>query len=131
MFTTAKTTRNFNPDSIVILVIVFFALLIYNNSSHRSVADSKKPVSNLVTVNDNIVSDGPAVQFHIYKKIRSLNINPFFSTSLKQDMYCESKIISHKVFRIQLLRLNSIDIPQFLLRYHFFPSEKDEPPLLS
>jgi|WetSurSiteA1Bulk_404760.scaffolds.fasta_scaffold116030_1 hypothetical protein len=131
MFSTGKNTRIINLDSIVILSIVFFGLLICSKSSHNSIETDRKPVTNFISISDNTAFEGPSVRIQIFKNTISLNKHTSHILTFKPNILCENRITGYKVTRLQVLRLSSINIPHFLLRYHIFPSENDEPPILS
>jgi hypothetical protein len=53
MLNTRENIRNFHFDAIIILAIVFFGLLFYNNSFRNTNELERKPESTYIAVSDN------------------------------------------------------------------------------
>jgi hypothetical protein len=131
MLGTRENIRFVNFDSIIVILILLFGVLVYNNSG-RSIADhSRKPVSNFISVSENTAVSGTFMRLQVFKKTWISNKDNFDILAFNRNPLYESKKATLKVSNLETIRRSSNKIPQFLLRYHLFPAETDEPPLFS
>jgi hypothetical protein len=131
MLGTRENIRFVNFDSIIVILILLFGVLVYNNSG-RSIADhSRKPVSNFISVSENTAVSGTFMRLQVFKKTWISNKDNFDILAFNRNSLYESKKATLKVSNLETIRRSSNKIPQFLLRYHLFPAETDEPPLFS
>ena len=131
MLDTRENIRNFHFDAIIILVIVFFGLLFYNNSFSNTNELDRKPVSTYIAVSDNNSIAGPCIRLQVFQKTWILNKDNFNLLAFNSNPLSENRKTNLKVYHLLIIRQNSYKIPQFILRYHLFPAEMDEPPHLS
>jgi hypothetical protein len=123
--------RFVNFDSIIVILILLFGVLVYNNSD-RNIADhSHKPISNFISVSANTAVLSTSVQLQVFQKTCISNKDNFDILAFNRNPLSENRKATLKVSNLDTKRRSSNRIPQFLLRYHLFPPETDEPPLLS
>jgi hypothetical protein len=118
-------------DSIIVLVIVFFGLLMYNNSLRSSTKLNRNPISSFIPVIENSAISNLCVRFQVYQKTWILNKDNFNLLAFNRNTLSENNKTDIRVYHLKIIRQNSHKIPQFMLRYHLFPPEPDEPPYLS
>jgi len=131
MLNTRENIRNFHFDTIIILVIVFFGLLFYNNSFRSTNELERKPVSTYIAVSDNNSIAGPCIRLQVFQKTWISNKDNFNLLAFNNNPLSENRKTNLKVYHLLIIRQNSYKIAQFILRYHLFPAEMDEPPHLS
>lgn len=130
MFKNREYLRPLLLDVIVILSILFFGLMINNNTLKNEPVHNNDPVSAFISVSDKSAVSNACARFQVYQKtwilnkdnynILAFNRNPF-SMNLKTEMNINSFLI---------LRQSLDKIPQFIRRYHLYPEETDAFPLL-
>ena len=131
MLSTRENIRNFHFEAIIILAIVFFGLLFYNNSFRNANELKRKPVSTNISVSDNNAVSGPCIRLQVFQKTWISNKDNFNLLAFNRNPLSENRKTNLKVYHLLIIRQNSYKIPQFILRYHLFPAEMDEPPHLS
>ena len=131
MLDTRENIRNFHFDAIIILVIVFFGLLFYNNSFSNTNELERKPALTYIAVSDNNSIAGPCIRLQVFQKTWILNKDNFNLLAFNRNPLSENKKTGLKVCHLLIISQSSHKIPQFILRYHLFPAEMDEPPHLS
>jgi hypothetical protein len=131
MLSTRENIRNFHFEAIIILAIVFFGLLFYNNSFSNTNELKKKPVSTNISVSDNNAVSGPCIRLQVFQKTWISNKYNFNLLAFNRNQLSENKKTGLKVYHLLIIRQSSLNVPQFILRYHLFPAEMDEPPHLS
>ena len=131
MLDTRENIRNFHFDAIIILAIVFFGLLFYNNSFSNINEPERKPVSTYIGVSDNNSITGPCIMLQVFQKTWISNKDNYNLLAFNRNPLSENRKTNLKVYHLLIIRQNSYKIPQFILRYHLFPAEMDEPSHLS
>lgn len=131
MFGTRENIRFVNFDSIVVILILLFGVLVYNNSGRNITDHSRKPVSNFISVSENSAVSGTFMRLQVFKKTWISNKDNFDILAFNRNPLSENRRATLKVSNLETKRRISNKIPQFLPRYHLFPPETDEPPLLS
>jgi len=131
MSDTRENIRFVNFDSIIVILILLFGVLIYNNSGGNTVDRSRKPVSNIISVSENTAVSGTFMRLQVFKKTWISNKDNFDILAFNRNPLSENRKATLKVSNLETKRRSSNKIPQFLLQYHLFPPETDEPPLLS
>jgi hypothetical protein len=131
MLNTRENIRNFHFDAIIILVIVFFGLLFYNNSFRNTNELERKPALTYIAVSDNNSIAGPCIRLQVFQKTWISKKDNFNLLAFNSNPLSENRKTNLKVYHLLIIRQNSYKIPQFILRYHLFPAEMDEPPHLS
>jgi len=63
-----KISGIFTFEAIIILAIVFFGLLFYNNSFSNTNELKKKPVSTNISVSDNNAVSGPCIRLQVFSE---------------------------------------------------------------
>jgi hypothetical protein len=131
MLDTRENIRSFHFEAIIILAILFFGLLFYNNSFRNTNELKRRPVSTNISVSDNNAVNGPLIRLQVFQKTWILNKDNFNLLAFNRNPLSENKKTGLKVCHLLIISQNSHKIPQFILRYHLFPAEMDEPPHLS
>jgi hypothetical protein len=131
MLNDRQNIRVFNPASIIVLLIVFFGLLIFNNFSGSKAGLHRKPVTTYISAIESTAVISSYIKLQIFQKTWISNKDHFNLLAFNRNPLCEDKKAGIKVANLQSIRQSSNRIPQFILRYHLFPAEKDEPPFLS
>ncbi|MGA2405938.1 MAG: hypothetical protein ABSF81_04205 [Bacteroidales bacterium] len=131
MLNTRENIRIINFDSIILLSILFFGLLIYNNPVRNSTKLNRNPVSTFMSVSENSAVSSTCIRLQIFQKTWISNKDNFNLLAFNRNPLSENKKTGIKISQLQNLRRNSYRIPLFIFRYHLFPVEMDEPPLLS
>jgi len=131
MLNTRENIRIINFNSIIAIAIVYFGLLICNNSFGKQAELNRKPVSTYMSVCEkNAVSD-PCIRLLVFQKTWISNKDNFNLLAFNRNPISEDKKTAIKVTYLQIIRQSSLKIPQFILRYHLFPQGIDEPTRLS
>jgi hypothetical protein len=123
--------RSVNFDSIIAIAIVFFGLLIYSDSVRNTTGLSRKPVPTYISVNEKCAVFSPYEKLQVFQKTWISNKDHFSLLAFNRNEISENKKTGIRVLHLQIISRSKRDIPQFILRYHLFPEEIDEPVLLS
>lgn len=126
-----ENNRIVNLDAILVVLILFCSLLIFNNSLKVNDGLKNKPVSVCLSVIEKTGINTPVIRLKIFKKEWISNKDNFNLLAFNRNHLSENKKAGIKVLQSHVIRRNSQQILQFLLRYHLFPTETDEFPLLS
>jgi|WetSurMetagenome_2_1015567.scaffolds.fasta_scaffold02991_3 hypothetical protein len=123
--------RILNLHSIILLLIVFSGLLIssanFRNSTKRCL--ESVPVSE--TISQSSAVSSPGIRLQVFQQIWVLNKDNFDLLAFNRNPLSDDKKIILKISLLQNIRQNSFRVPLYIFSYHLFPSEMDEPPLLS
>ncbi len=130
MFRTRENTRFINFDSVVIILVIFFGLLVYTGSSVNTNESRKKPVETTTSFNEHCALNTPVARLQIYQKTWVSNKDNFNLLAFNRNPLSENKITNIRVSKFHLIRQSLQEVPQFILRYHLFPREMDDLPLL-
>lgn len=131
MLNTRENIRSFHFEAIIVLAILFFGLLFYNNSFSNTNELKRRPVSTNISVSDNNAISGPLIRLQVFQKTWISNKDNFNLLAFNRNPLSENKKTGLKVCHLLIISQSSHKIPQFILRYHLFPVEMDEPPHLS
>ena len=126
-----ENIRIINFDSIVLILIVFFGLLIYNGNFRNSPEHNRNPVSACVTINQSSAVSTPDLRLQIFQKTWVSNKDNFNPLAFNRNPLIEDKKTDMRISHLQNIRQNSFRVPLFILCNHLFPAETDEPPFLS
>jgi hypothetical protein len=131
VFRTRENIRFINFDSVVIILVIFFGLLVYTGSSVNTNETRKKPVETTTSFNEHCALSTPIARLQIYQKTWVSNKDNFNLLAFNRNPLSENKVTNIRVSQLRLLRQSLPGVPQFILRYHLFPREMDDLPLLS
>jgi hypothetical protein len=130
MLNTRENIRFVNFDAFIVLSILLFGILIYSNSRKTPTELNRKQVSAYISLSkNNAVSNSPA-RLQLFQKTWVSNKDHFNLLAFNRNPQSENKKTDIKVSHLRIIRQSTNKIPQFILSYHLFPSETDEPPLL-
>jgi len=131
MFRNRENICFINIDAIIVLTILLFGLLVFNNSLRTVPVQKSTPYSAYVTINNNTAISTPGIRVQVYQKTWILNNDNFNLLAFNRNPLLDSKKERLKVSQYLFIRQSSNKIPQFILRYHLFPVETDADPFLS
>ena len=131
MFRNRENIRIINFDSIVIILVIFFGFLFYAGSSGNTNETRQKPVETTTSFNEHCALNTPIARLQIYQKTWISNKDNFNLLAFNRNPLAENKITDIQVSQLRLIRQSLSVVPQFILRYHLFPREKDDLPLSS
>jgi hypothetical protein len=117
-------------DSVFVLLILFFGLLVFNNSGKVETISKNVPVSAFITVHESSGISNQYIRLQIFERKLTFSKDNFSILAYNINPACEDKKTSIKVIDLQIIRQKVRKIPIFLLRYHLFPVETDEAPLI-
>lgn len=131
MFRTRENTELINFDAIVIVLVLFLGLLLYSGYSGNSNETRRKPAESTSSFSEYCAINAPVTRLQIYQKTWISNKDNFDLLAFNRNPLQENKKINIKVSELQIIIRSLSEVPQFILRYHLFPREMDELPLLS
>ena len=131
MFRTRENIRFLNFDSVVVMLVFFFGLLFYTGSSENINETRRRPIETTTSFNEHCALNTPIARLQIYQKTWVSNKDNFNLLAFNRNPLSENKITNIRVSQLRLIRQSLPGVPQFILRYHLFPREKDDLPLLS
>ncbi len=131
MFNAGKNIRIINYDSLIIILILFFGVLIYNNSDSSKSTLKKNPVSYNIRVSESPAISSSCIRLQALQKSWISNKDNFNFSLTSRNQIAENKKTGLKIIRLQTERINSCKFPPFIPGYHLYPSGSDEPPHLS
>jgi hypothetical protein len=120
-----------NYDTIVIVLVLFFGLLFYSGYSGNSNETRRKPAESTASVAEYCAINTPIARLHIYQKTWISNKDNFNLLAFNRNPLKENKKTNIRVSELRIIRQSHSEVPRFILRYHLFPREMDELPLLS
>ena len=127
MLNTRENIRIVNFDAIIVISILFFGLLVYNNSFRNSTELSRKPVSTYISVSDNNAVSSTCVRLQVFQKTWISNKDNFDLLAFNRNPLSDNRRTDLKILYFRNISQGILKIPQFILFYHLFPREKDEP----
>ena len=130
MLNTRENIRFVNFDAFIVLSILLFGILIYSDSRKTTTELNRKPVSAYFSLSENSAVSSSSVRLQLFQKTWVSNKDHFNLLAFNRNPQSESKKTDLKVSHLLIIRQSSNKIPQFILRYHLFPAETDEPPHL-
>ena len=89
------------------------------------------PVSSFVSVSENNAISAQFIRLQVFQKTWISNKDNFELLAFNRNPLSEDKKTGIRITYLQNIRQNLHRIPQFIFRYHLFPAEMEEPPLLS
>ena len=131
MFRARENIRFLNFDSVVVMLVFFFGLLFYTGSSENINETRRRPIETTTSFNEHCALNTPIARLQIYQKTWVSNKDNFNLLAFNRNPLSENKITNIRVSQLRLIRQSLPGVPQFILRYHLFPREKDDLPLLS
>jgi hypothetical protein len=126
-----ENTRIINLDSILLMLILSLGLLIYHNTYNNNSDRNKNSAATESSVNQNSATFCSGIRLQTFQKIRISNIEIFKIFSFARIQFLENRKVDQKISLLQNIRIKTERIPISIFRYHLFPAEKDELPLLS
>jgi len=130
MFKNRENIRFIPFDAIIVMSILFLGILIYNNLSVSIPVHKSNLVSTYFSLIGKSAVSSPSARLQVFQKTWISNKDNFNLLAFNRNPQSESKKTDLKVSHLLIIRQSSNKIPQFILRYHLFPAETDEPPHL-
>ena len=131
MFRTRENTGLINFDAIVIVLVLFLGLLVYTSYSGNTNETRRKPVEKTTSVTEYYAINTPIARLPIYQKTWISNKDNFRLLAFNRCTLSENKKTDIQVSELRIIRHSLSGTPQFILRYHLFPREMEDLPLLS
>jgi hypothetical protein len=124
-----SNTSVINFGTIIIVAVLFFGFLFYNNSVRSAEGINRNPVTVSLTLSDMSAVFSPCLRIHVFQKTWISNRDNFSLLAFNRNPLSESRktgiIAGHCKIVLQAYR----KIPQFILLYHEYPDDTGEPPL--
>jgi hypothetical protein len=131
MSCTRGNIRIINFDSIFVIAILLFGLLIYSNSEKNTTDLRGKQASTCISIIESNADYSPCIRLQVFQKEWILNRDNFNLLAFNGNQLSENRKTGIKVSHLQIIRQSSQKIPLFILLYHLSPADTDEPPFLS
>jgi|WetSurMetagenome_2_1015567.scaffolds.fasta_scaffold208579_2 hypothetical protein len=123
--------RFLNIDAWIFLFVLLFGLLVYNNSVRNKDGAQTRSASVILSTSKNYAISCSYIRVQVFQKICISNKDNFKLLAFNRNPLIESKKSGIAISNFQRIRQGSLKIPHFILRYHLFPSETDDPTFLS
>jgi hypothetical protein len=131
MFRTKEDIRNIHLDSILLILILFFVLAIFQNTDYNKSTPNGKPVPVEISVLQNNATLSTGIQFHYFQKSWIPNKDNFRLLTFDQTQFLDNKKVNQKIYLLDQVRKKSPGFLILLTHYHLFPQENSEIPVLS
>jgi hypothetical protein len=125
MFRNRENIRIIPNDTIILIAILFFGLLIHNNPLKSIPVHKSSPVSCYIAVSDSNAVSNQFVRLQVFQKTWILNKDNYNILAFNRNPLAESQKTGLNINHFQCLRQSLNTIPPFILRYHLFPEESD------
>jgi hypothetical protein len=125
MITGRRNKAIFHFDTIVVLVILFFAVLVHHNSTGYTASAKRAPVTVIISEKDISAVSTPCQRLQVYQRTWILNKDNFDILAFNRSPLAENSLTGIQVSYFQKIRRSLCKVPQFILRYHLFPLESD------
>ena len=131
MLNKRENIRIVNLDSIFLIIILALGLLIYHNTNSNISDKNKNSSTTEISLNQSSATFFPGIRLQAFQKTWIYNKDNYKLLSFAKNQFTENKKAVQKIFLLQNIRKNTERIPISFFRYHLFPTERDELPLLS
>ena len=131
MFGTKEDIRNIHLNSILLILIFFCGLAIFQNTGYNKSApkDRSVPVEISVLQNNAILSTG--IQLYSFQISWIPNKDSFRLLTFDKTQFLDNKKINQKICLLDQVRRESPGFLILLIHYHIFPQENSGIPVLS
>jgi hypothetical protein len=123
--------KEINFSVIIALIVLFFAVMMCFNTPGRVPPLRTHQNSSYISLNTNNAVPSIEIRIQVFQKTWILNKDNFNLLAFSRSPVFANKMTGLTIFRYQTFRQSYHEIPFFLLRYHLFPSESDDPNVLS
>lgn len=131
MFRTKENIGNLQQDSIFLILILFFGLVIFQNTDQNKSVPEGKPVPVEISVLQNNAALSTGIQFHPFQISWISNKDNFRLLTFDQTQYLDNKKVNQLIYMLDQIRRKSPCFLMILKQYHIFPQENPEIPVLS
>lgn len=131
MFQTKEDIRNIHLDSIFLILIFFFGLAIFRNTDCIKSYPKDRPVPVEPSVLQGNATISTGIQLHLVQKSWISNKDSFRLLTFDQTKFIDNKKVNRLICLLDQVRKKSPGFLILLTRYHLFPQEKSEIPVLS
>jgi len=131
MYRPKENIRNIHLDSIFLILIFFFGLAIFQNTDYNKPAPKGKPVSDQIFVLQDNATLSTGICFNLVQKSWISNKDNFRLLTFDQTKFLDNKKVNRLICLLDQVRRKSPGFLILLTRYHLFPQEKSEIPVLS
>ena len=126
-----ENIRIINPDSFLLLIILFFGSLVVQKTAFNHSDRKDTTIPKEIPVVQANAAVCPEIQIYHIQKSWISNKGNFKLLSIDKTQFPDSKKTDQKINLLEDIRKNSIRFPITYFQYHHFPPEKDELPALS
>jgi hypothetical protein len=126
-----ENIRIVNLDSFILMLIMVLGLLVYNSTDTNHTDRNKNLASTEISLSQSSATFCSGIQLQVLQKTWISFKDSFKLLSYSSKQYMENKKAEQKISLIQTIRENTKSIPILSTRFHLFPSESDDLPILS
>jgi hypothetical protein len=120
-----------NLDSIFLMLILVLGLIIYHNTNNNSSDRNKNSSVTELSLNQSTGTFCSGLKLQAFQKNWISNKNIFKLLSVDNNQFLENKKADQIISLLQNIRNRTEKIQTSFFRYHLFPTERDEVPILS
>ena len=131
MIRTKEDIRNIHLDSILLILILFFGLAIFQNTDYRKSTPNGKTVPTEISILQSSATLSPGIQLHYFQKSWISNKDNFKLLTFARIQFLDNKKVIQKICLLEKVRKKSPGFLILLIQYHLFPQENSELPVLS
>jgi hypothetical protein len=131
MIKAKEDIRAIHFDSIFLILILFFGLLICQNSDFYKTVQNSKPAPIEISINQSNATISSGIQFYFLQKYWISNKDNFRLLTFEQTKYLDNKKVDQKIFQLDKTRKKSPGSLILIIQNHLFHPENSEVPVLS
>lgn len=131
MFKTKGDSRAIHFDSILLILILFFGLSIFQNTDYNKSTPNGKPVPVEISILQSNATLSTGIQLHYFRKSWISNKDNFRLLTFIQTQFLDNRKVNQKIYLLNKVRKKSPGFLILLIHYHLFPQENSELPVLS
>jgi hypothetical protein len=120
-----------NLDSIFLMLILVLGLIIYHNTNNNFSDRNKNSSVTEISLNKSIGTFCSGLRLQAIQKTWISNKDIFKLLSIDNNQFLENKKVDQRISLLQNIRNRTEKIQTLFSRYHLFPTERDEVPILS
>jgi hypothetical protein len=126
-----ENIKTVNLDSIFLMLILVIGLIIYHDTNNNSSASNEKSSASEIFKNQSIGLFCAGLRLQVFQKTWIYNKDVFKLLSIYNYQFLESKKTEQIITLLRNIRNKTEKIQPSFIRYHLFPVERDEFPILS
>jgi hypothetical protein len=126
-----ENIRIVSPVSYLLMIILALGLLIFHNTRNNPPVRQKNQTETELSLNQSSGTFNSGIQLQFFQKNRISDSDNFKLLSYTRIQFLENKKTDQKITHLHNIRKKFDITPTSFIRFHLFPTEKDELPLLS